>query len=319
MFESNHPSITVIVPLYNKASTIQHTISSVLSQTIQHFELIIVDGNSTDGSFEITSQINDPRILLFKQRGKGISTAKNQGVEKARADIVAFLDADDTWEPDFLETILQIVKKYPEAGIYGTAFAVCKNNNPLRTVVLDTDDGGALLSYFSDFTEAGHPIIITSAFAVRKSAFLAVGGYAETLRVGEDHDLFGKLALYYPVAYSPKICSCYNLASENNTDTVDYVLEVPLAGYLTEHNLWETAERKMGFPEYLDHWRIRTGGRNIYSGFRKEGRVQIRKVTTKKSQLLKYGFLIASYMPIPYKMMSANFVRKILRIIHLSI
>ena len=316
---TSQPFISIVIPLYNKASTIQNTISSVLSQTIQNFELIIVDGNSTDGSFEIASQINDPRIVLFKQHGKGISTARNQGVEKAKSDIVAFLDADDTWEPNFLETILQLTEKYPNAGMYGTAFAVCRNNNPLRTVSLYTDKEGALLSYFSDFTEAGHPIIITSAFSVRKSAFLAVGGYSETLRVGEDHDLFGKLALQYPVAYSPKICSRYNLASENNTDTVDYVLEVPLEEYLTEHNHWETAEKKMGFSEYLDHWRIRTGGRNIYSGFRREGRVQIRKVSTNKSFLLKYGFLLISYLPIPYRILSANFVRRMLRIIHLSI
>ena len=314
-----HSTISIIIPLYNKASTIQHTISSVLSQTIQDFELIIVDGNSTDGSFEIASQINDPRIVLFKQHGKGISTARNQGVEKAKSDIVAFLDADDTWEPNFLETILQLTEKYPNAGMYGTAFAVCRNNNPLRTVSLDTDKDGALLSYFSDFTEAGHPIIITSAFSVRKSAFLAVGGYSDSLRVGEDHDLFGKLALHYPVAYSPKICSRYNLASENNTDTVDYVLEVPLEEYLTEHNHWETAEKKMGFSEYLDHWRIRTGGRNIYSGFRREGRVQIRKVSTNKSFLLKYGFLLISYLPIPYRILSANFVRRVLRLLQISI
>jgi len=317
---TSYPIISIVIPLYNKASTIQRTVASVLSQTVQDFELIIVDGNSTDGSFEIASQIKDPRIVLFKQHGKGVSAARNQGVEKARADVVAFLDADDLWESDFLETILQLVKKYPEAGMYGTAFAVCKNNNPLRTVSLDTDEDGVLLSYFSDFTNAGHPIIITSAFAVRKSAFIDVGGYSETLRIGEDHDLFGKLALYYPVAYSPKVCSRYNLASENNTDTVDYVLEVPLEKYLKEHNLYNnTADENTGFAEYLDHWRIRTGGRNIYSGFRKEGRVQIRKVTTKKSRLLKYGFLIASYMPIPYKMMSANFVRKILRVLRISI
>lgn len=116
-----------------------------------------------------------------------------------------------------------------------------------------------------------------------------MGCYSEKLRVGKDHDLFGKLALQYPVAYSPKVCSRYSLAAENNTDTVDYVLEVPLEKYLNEHDICKE-EEKTGFPEYLDHWRIRTGGRNIYSGFRKEGRAQIRKVSTKKSWMLKYGF-----------------------------
>ena len=127
------------------------------------------------------------------------------------------------------------------------------------------------------------------------------------------------LEIVFSFKYSPIVCSRYNLASENNTDTVDYVLEVPLEEYLTEHNLCKEAEEKTGFSEYLDHWRIRTGGRNIYSGFRKEGREQIRKVSTNKSYLLKYGFLLMSYLPIPYRILSANFVRSVLRLLHMSI
>lgn len=313
------PTFSIVIPLYNKASTIQRAIDSILTQTVQDFELIIVDGNSTDGSFEIASQINDPRIILFKQKGKGVSTARNQGIEKASANIVAFLDADDTWEPDFLETILSLTQKYSEAGMYGTAFSVCQNNEPHHTIILENSTEGILESYFKSFTGAGHPIIITSAFAAKREALLSVGGYSENLKVGEDHDLFGKLALQYPVAYSPKVCSRYSLAAENNTDTVDYVLEVPLERYLAENTLLEVSKERPGFSEYLDHWRIRTGGRNIYSGFRKEGRVQIRNVSTKQSCLLKYGFFLISYLPIPYKMLSANFVRKMLQILHISI
>ena len=313
------PTFSIVIPLYNKSSTIQRAIDSILTQTVQDFELIIVDGNSTDGSFEIASQINDSRIILFKQKGKGVSTARNQGIEKASANIVAFLDADDTWEPDFLETILSLTQKYPEAGMYGTAFSVCQNNEPHHTIILENSTEGILESYFKSFTGAGHPIIITSAFAAKREALLSVGGYSENLKVGEDHELFGKLALQYPVAYSPKVCSRYNLASENNTDTVNYILEVPLEKYLEENNLLSLAKTQEGFAEYLDHWRIRTGGRNIYSGFRKEGREQIRKVNTRKSRLMKSGFLLMSYIPIPYHKFSANFVRKVLRTLHLSI
>lgn len=313
------PTFSIVIPLYNKASTIQRAIDSILTQTIQDFELIIVDGNSTDGSFELAADINDPRIILFKQKGKGVSIARNQGIEKASAEVVAFLDADDTWEPDFLETILSLTQKHPEAEMYGTAFSVCHNNEPHHAIILENSSEGILQSYFKSFTDAGHPIIITSAFAAKKDALLSVGGYSETLKVGEDHELFGKLALQYPVVYSPKICARYNLASENNTDTVNYILEVPLEKYLEENKLYSFAETKEGFSEYLDHWKIRTGGRNIYSGFRKEGREQIRKVTTDKSRLLKSGFLLMSYIPIPYHKFSANFVRKVLRVLHLSI
>jgi len=131
--------------------------------------------------------------------------------------------------------------------------------------------------------------------------------------------LFGKIALQYSVAYSPKIRSRCNLGSENNADVVDYLLEVPLQTYLAHISTEEICLNTVGLDEYQDHWKIRTGGRNIYSGFRKEGRIQIRSANTSKYWMLKTVFLLLSYVPFNLSMISSSTVRKILRMVNLSI
>lgn len=314
------PAVSVVIPLYNKEGTIACAIDSVLSQTISDFELIIAEGPSTDGSSVVVSSYHDPRIVRFTQEGHGVSAARNQAIHMASAELIAFLDADDQWMPDFLETVLHLYSVFPDAGMYGTAYTVFSEGKQVRNIQRDPDLGDRVFpSYFEEYISAGHPIIITSAFATPKHVLEHVGGYPEYLRVGEDHELFGKIALAYPVAYSPKICSRYNLGSENNADVVDFLLEVPLQKYL-EHvpPNWVSLNTN-GLDEYLDHWKIRTGGRNIYSGFRKEGRLQVLSANTSAYRTIKMVFLLLSYTPFSLSRISSSNVRKILRMVNLSI
>jgi len=314
------PAVSVVIPLYNKEGTIARTIDSVLSQTISDFELIIAEGPSTDGSSAVVSSYHDPRIVRFTQEGHGVSAARNQAIHIASAELIAFLDADDQWMPDFLETVFHLHSLFPSAGMYGTGYSVFSEGKQVRNIQREPELGDRIFpSYFIEYVFAGHPIIITSAFAAPKHVLEAVGGYPEHLRVGEDHELFGKIALQYSVAYSPKICSRYNLGSENNADIVDFLLEVPLQTYLDHISMEEIRLNTVGLAEYLDHWKIRTGGRNIYSGFRKEGRIQIRSANTSKYWMLKTVFLLLSYVPFNLSMISSSTVRKILRMVNLSI
>ena len=315
------PAVSIVIPLYNKEGTLARAIDSVLSQTISDFELIIAEGPSNDGSSAVVSSYNDPRILRFTQEGHGVSAARNQAIAKASAEFIAFLDADDQWMPDFLETVLHLYSVFPDAGMYGTAYTVFSEGKQVRNIQRDPDLGDRVFpSYFEEYISAGHPIIITSAFAAPKHVLEHVGGYPEYLRVGEDHELFGKIALAYPVAYSPKICSRYNLGSENNADVVDYLLEVPLKTYL-EHvpSNGVCPLNTAGLDEYLAHWKIRTGGRNIYSGFRKEGRQQVLSANTSKYRMIKTAFLLLSYVPLNLSRIPSITVRKILRMVNLSI
>ena len=118
------PLFSVIIPLYNKENYIQQTIESVLQQTVTDFELLVVNDASTDNSVSVVSKISDSRIKLVENaKNVGLSATRNHGISKASGKIIALLDADDLWLPNFLETIQYLHKTFPEASIYGTDYA----------------------------------------------------------------------------------------------------------------------------------------------------------------------------------------------------
>jgi len=123
--------ITVIIPLFNKEKYITRALSSVLKQTMQDFEIIVVDDGSTDRGAQKVRMMEDHRIKLMQQPNRGVSAARNVGVQEAKTDIVAFLDADDEWTSEFLETILHLRDVYPGAGLYATAYEIVSPNGKI--------------------------------------------------------------------------------------------------------------------------------------------------------------------------------------------
>ena len=316
------PVVSVIIPLYNKESTVTRAINSVLSQTISNFELIIVDGHSTDASRSFVNSYNDLRIRLYDQVGNGVSAARNQGIHAASGELIAFLDADDTWESDFLETILSLQTQYPEAGLYGTGYSVYSDDIFIHNIVCRPEESQRVFeSYFKSYVEEGRPIIITSACASPKSVLLGIGGFPENMNIGEDHELFSRIALHFNVAYSPKICATYFIGSENNADMINTSIVVPLENYYASYSSTPSDPNynPTDLIEYLDNWRIMIGARNIYSGFRFEGRKQLFSVTSSRYNRRKNLFLLLSYLPVNYSKIAPNKVRRVLRKFHMSI
>ena len=122
------PHFSVIMPLYNKAPYVRKAVESVVGQTYVDWEMIIVDDCSTDGSAAIVEQFTDPRIRIVRlERNGGVGAARNRGVVESSTPLICFLDADDWWEPTFLEEIEGLIERYPNAGIYGTGYYIVKN------------------------------------------------------------------------------------------------------------------------------------------------------------------------------------------------
>ena len=316
------PLVSVVIPLYNKEQYISKTIDSVLTQTLQDFELIIVNDGSTDQSLKIVESYSDSRIRIISQTNHGLSATRNRGIKEARTELLAFLDADDLWYPTFLEKILQLYSLYPDSGLYGTAYSVYDGEKWIHDIIQYPNLGERIFkSYFGEWAEARHPIIIASGFAAKKSALMRVGCYREDQRAGQDHELFGRIALYYTIAYSPSVCVRYNAGTANNGDVVRYIIEVPLVQYLKAHEIDEKTyiSNPVDLNDYLNQWKIRIGGRNIYSGFRSVGRQQILSVTKNKNKLFFGVFLFMSFIPIPYAKISPKVVRSVLRIFHIVI
>lgn len=211
------PRMSVVIPLYNKEPHIKRAINSVLTQKIQDFEIIIVDDGSTDKGAEVVKGFTDPRIRLIQQKNSGVSAARNRGIKEAKADLIAFLDADDEWTPNFMETVLRLRKKYPKAGAYTTSYTYyykCKYIKPRCKAIPASPWEGEIDDYFKSIVK-GHPPFCASCICVPKLVILKVGGFPEGTWLGEDSDTWARIALKYNIAFSWDIGVIYYLDSVN--------------------------------------------------------------------------------------------------------
>lgn len=210
--------ISVIIPLLDKGPYIARAVRSVLNQTVQNFNIIVVDGGSQDNGPEIVKNFHDPRIHFFKQSGTGVSNARNEGVNNAKTDFIAFLDADDEWMPKHLETILRLIDKYPDAGMYTTAYKIHTSEGTERWAnyqyIPNAPWEGLLPDYFKSGAMGDYPVW-TSVVVIARDIFQKMGGFPEGYWWAEDADLFGKIAFKYPVAFSWEFGAIYYWNTEN--------------------------------------------------------------------------------------------------------
>ena len=202
-------SITIIIPLYNMAFFIERAVRSVLAQTFTDFQLIVVDDGSTDGGGELVKKIKDDRIKLIQQENQGVSAARNTGIAAANSELIVFLDADDYWKPGFLEEIIALRQKFPEAGIYATNYQTI-NLHGIATPSFNILKSGKERGLINFFKMIKHNTIIIQAVAIPKKIFEKVGGFHQGEFILEDLDLLLKVALRYPVAWSSKPLVVYD-------------------------------------------------------------------------------------------------------------
>jgi glycosyltransferase involved in cell wall biosynthesis len=207
----NPPCVTVVMPLFNKASYVRRALASVLGQTFQEFEVVVVNDGSTDGGPDIVRQIQDPRIRLFDQKNVGVSAARNRGIREARSELVAFLDADDEWMPAFLDTVLNLRANYPEAGAYATAYRIAMPEGVVRDVIAPACSCDGLQTLLKDYFRIAYKCpVCSSAVAIPLGRFVDIGYFREGVTLGEDVDMWLRIAAYSDIAYSRTICAVYH-------------------------------------------------------------------------------------------------------------
>jgi glycosyltransferase involved in cell wall biosynthesis len=256
--ESTAPSVSVVIPLYNGAETIQRALDSVLAQTVSDFEVIVVDDGSADSGPETVRAIEDPRVRLIQQENRGVSVARNAGVASARAPWVAFLDHDDEWKPKFLATVLRLAEAYPECRVAATSYEYHRSDGSISRPALQGFHGieGLLDPYFS-IAARSMPPICSSAVMVAKDELDDIGGFPEGIATGEDLLTWARLACRYPIAYSAESLAVYWIRQfedgrfKRNMDTADPV-------GISLRALFNDAPRPQGWRPYLARWyRIR--------------------------------------------------------------
>lgn len=209
-------SISVVIPLYNKRDEVGATLRSVLVQTLPPVEVIVVDDGSTDGGAEVVRTVGGPSVRLISQSNAGVSAARNRGAAQAQGAYVAFLDADDRWEPGFLAEIAAMIREFPGCGIYSTAFWVVGREG--RFPAPCPDRRGVVGNFFRD--SAHRYISIPSASVVPRHVFEQTGGFPVGMKIGEDLYLWVKIARRLPVCFSPARLVCYSKTAANRSAAI---------------------------------------------------------------------------------------------------
>lgn len=204
---------SVVIPLYNKELSIKKTIQSVLDQTFQNFEIVIIDDGSSDRSIEQVKEIKDSRIRLIQQENQGVSSARNLGIKQAKCEWIALLDGDDLWDIHHLEEIMKMMKQYPHQKVYVTSFEYSDN----RELFKHPRDKKIFLieNYFKE--ALNESLIWTSIIVINKVCFQNVGYFNPILTRGEDMDLWARLAKRYSIVKNSKVTATYRVEAENRT------------------------------------------------------------------------------------------------------
>lgn len=209
------PIVSIVMPCYNAAPHLSMSIDSIQAQTFNDWELIAVDDGSTDDTRLRLNALTDPRISVHTQRNQGVSAARNAGLKVAQGGYVAFLDADDTWTPDFLAHMVKALAARPDA-----ALAYCGWQNlgveggrgaPFVPPEYETPDKATTL-----FSGCRWPI---HAALTRRSALRDAGGFSPALKNAEDFHLWLKIAIPAPIVRVPHVLAFYHFHSQSQASS----------------------------------------------------------------------------------------------------
>lgn len=208
------PKVSAIIPAYNRRQFIEETIESVINQTYDNIEIIIIDDGSTDGSREILEGYKNKIVLLEHENriNKGQSASINLGIKYASGQYIAILDSDDLWEPDKIRLQVEYLEMHEDTGlVYGNGVAVNEDGNYLYDI------------YGKNHTERNLPedILLDCYFLVpnnsllRSEIFSKSGMFDESLRAAQDHDMAIRIGEITKLAYIDKKIFKYRRHSQS--------------------------------------------------------------------------------------------------------
>lgn len=206
---------SVIIPLYNKAPYVAKAIQSVLAQTFTDYELVIVDDGSKDESAKIAANTMEghPSCRLIKQENAGVSMARNNGVAVSQGAYLCFLDADDWWEPTFLEEMTKLIEEFPDAGIYGTNYTIVnetKHKTRVAPIGVEVGFEKGYINYCQVYAKSLAMPMTSISVAIPRPIFDEMKGFPKGIKLGEDFLLWIRIVLKYKVVFLNKPLAYYN-------------------------------------------------------------------------------------------------------------
>jgi glycosyltransferase involved in cell wall biosynthesis len=292
--------ISVVIPLFNKSNCIGRAIRSIQDQTVPCSEIIIVDDGSTDDGHSVVKRIEDRRIRLFRQANQGPSGARNKGIEEAHGGLVAFLDADDEWKPEFLKTVLHLRIRYPQAGAYATAYEIQESDGrvwiPSFREIPVAPWEGIIPNFFRSALWSSP--ICSSAVVIPREVLATVGYFKMHSGVGEDIELWARIAMRYPIAFSWRIGAVYHKEAKNRYCETVFT-------HIFATDCFERAMRSWNIPphilpdveEFLAHQKIVAASRYTVDGQPKLARYILKDCKTRRFTRYKLWWFFWSMLP----------------------
>ena len=294
--------VSVVIPLYNKERYVKRAVDSVISQTHQCFEILVVNDGSTDGGPVKVAEIKDDRIKIIHQDNLGESAARNKGISEAKYELIAFLDADDQWEPEFLENCVHILNVYSDAAMVGTAFKIVKSKVDIRYPEFKfvPEEHGLIENYFKAALIINP--ICSSAVVVRKEVFYKIGFFTEGMQYGPDSFMWSKISLNYPVAFINNYLASVYLNIDNRVSKQhEMVNDFPLFKYISSLDKKIEDVDYYYIKEYIYKKYLLIAGRYLYTGNKKMARHYLLKA--QRTELNKMNYMLGRIaLNLPYPM-----------------
>ena len=222
--------VDVIIPAFNAAKYLPTAIESVLSQTFEDWQILLVDDGSTDNTIEVVAPFLDrlgSRIKYIHQNNRGLPAARNTAIRASTSEFLALLDADDVWLPCRLEESLRALADRPQAGLaYGLIRTIDPEGQPYGSIWAGNSIGreGKIATHiYTRKIELPCPSI-----TFRRQCIDEVGVFDETMRATEDRDLWLRISLRYEVAFVPKLLAYYRLSPNSMSADPQRMLQAQL-------------------------------------------------------------------------------------------
>ena len=210
------PLISIVIPVYNGENTIKETIESVSQQTFSDFEIIVINDGSQDSTLEVVNGISEPRLKVLSYPNAGVSASRNRGIAQTRGEYISFIDADDLWTPDKLESQLTALQINPPAAVaYSWTDWIDESGEFLRPGSHITANGDVYSKLLlRDFVGSGsNPLI-------HMQALKKVGGFNESLTPAADWDMWLRLAACYEFVCVPSAQILYRISPSSMSTNV---------------------------------------------------------------------------------------------------
>ncbi|NOT63961.1 MAG: glycosyltransferase [Acidobacteria bacterium] len=189
------PKVSVVIPMYNAAPYLAETLQSIFVQTLQDYEILAIDDGSTDETLSLARSY-EPRLQVFTQKNSGPSAARNLGFRHAQGEYIAWLDSDDLWHPELLETQVAFLDQHPNVGlVYAESWIMMQEgtNRIITDKVGYTVNPGLKLLLYGD-------CIPTNTIVMRRSCYETIGDLNESLIRAEDHEYLMRISYHFELA-----------------------------------------------------------------------------------------------------------------------